>query len=217
MWDLNLVSRYAPFIYYDRLEPFYPVRIGVTVLSQAGPSPSFSREFQFQDERLDFIIEYAVYYDYDIQHLYDLEHVWIYVAKDGSVLDCEASFHGKYLRGLLKDRSNLEQTHVRLYSQPGKHAFAPFVQLFDLIPNMEACTDVDAGKAGLIVTTPFKGAYETNDEINHSVCEFLQGYRFKPSMEFKRYILPEDIYVTWETLHLEIPIRIRHILEQIMT
>ena len=35
------------------------------------------------------LIEYAVYMDYDIQHLYELEHMWVAVGEDGTtVKDC---------------------------------------------------------------------------------------------------------------------------------
>ncbi len=215
MWDLDIIRKYAPIIYFDHKEPFYPVHVGVTILSQPAVSPSVHREFRFHDARLDYMIEYAIYWDFDIQHLYDLEHVWIYVAKDGSVLNCEASFHGKFFNGLLKDRSNLEETHVKLLCQPGKHAFSPILALFELLPNFDTCTDEDAGRDGLILTSPFTGTYETNDEINQLVYAYLQNYRFKPSMEFQRYIIPDDLYITWEILHQEVPLRIRRIVEHI--
>lgn len=211
----QIAQHYVPELYFDLKEPFFPVRVGVTVLKQEGTSPSFHRTFSFQDDCLDYVVEYAIYWDFDIQHLYELEHVWVYVAKDGSVLDCEASFHGKYFKGLLKDRSNLHGTHVRLYSQPGKHAFSPMPELFELIPNLETCTDEDAGNAGLIITGPFQGAYETNDEIHAMVQRYLQRYRFKPSLQFQRYELPSEVFTTWEQLRMEVPGRIRDILTQL--
>lgn len=215
MKDLSIIKRYAPILYFDQREPFLPVKVGVTVLREAGDSPSFRRSFSFADERLDYIIEYAIYWDFDIQHLYELEHVWVYVAKDGEVLDAEASFHGRYLKGLLKDRSNLEGTHVKLYSQPGKHAFTPLLELFELIPNLFTCTDEGAGEAGLIITGPFAGTYETNEEIDRLVRSYLQKFRFRPSMVFERYELPEESFVPWDTLRQEVPRRIRYIVDQL--
>jgi hypothetical protein len=215
MKELAIAKRYAPILYFDRKEPFFPVRVGVTVLREAGASPSFRRTFPFHDERLDLIVEYAIYWDFDIQHLYELEHVWVYVAKDGSVLDAEASFHGKYFKGLLKDRSNLEDTHVILYSQPGKHAFSPMVELFDLIPDLRTCTDEGAGAAGLIITAPFAGSYETSEHIDQLVRAYLQEFRFQPSMVFERYEIPEEMLVPWEILRQEVPERIRAIVKQL--
>lgn len=216
MLDLDLVRHYEPHLYFDRHEPFYPDRIGVTIINKPGPSPSFRRQFAFEDERLSFVIEYAIYWDFDIQHLYELEHVWVYVGKDGSVIDCEASFHGRYLKGLLKDRSNLAGTHVQLYSQPGKHAFSPLLEVFELLPDLMTCTDEDAGKAGLLITGAFDGTYETNTHYDALVREFLrQHYRFKPTMEFEHHALSSDLYVSWDALYEEVPQRIKHIIAQL--
>lgn len=99
--DRQLIQAYAPYLYFDKHEPFFPVRVGVTIFEREGASPSFRRSFSFRDPRVKKIIEYAIYWDYDIQHLYELEHVWVYIGHEGEVIDCEASFHGKYLKGLL--------------------------------------------------------------------------------------------------------------------
>lgn len=214
--DRGLAAKYAPIIHFDEREPFYPVRIGVTILekpdiavaSEQMASPSFNRVLDCQDERLQFVIEYAIYWDYDIEHLYDLEHIWVYVAKDGSVLDCEASFHGDYLKGMFKTRDNIEATHVNLYSQPGKHAFSPDPKLFELIPNYDSCTYETAGSAGLIVTKAFKGLYETSDEIDQLVEAYLQKYKFRASGIYQPYALPDDLFVSWEELRNEVPDRI---------
>jgi hypothetical protein len=92
--DIRSLAAYAPLLYFDRQEPFYPVRIGISVLHNGDPSPSFRRKFEWMDAAIDYVIEFAIYWDYDIQHLYELEHVWVYVGMDGAVVDAEASFHG---------------------------------------------------------------------------------------------------------------------------
>ncbi|WP_248930216.1 hypothetical protein [Paenibacillus hamazuiensis] len=215
-FDLQLAEKYAPYIYFDRKEPFFPVRVGVTVFSEAGRSGSFNREFRFDNPKLKHVIEYAIYWDYDIQHLYEMEHVWIFVGQDGEVLDCEASFHGRYLKGLLKDRSNIEDgTHAKLYSQPGKHAFSPMAELFELLPDLREATNVRAGNGGLIVTGIYEGVYTTNEEKNRIVEQYLQKFRFDPAMEFERYVIPRDLYVPWEQLYKEIPQRIESCLAEI--
>ncbi len=207
--DFQLAKQYAPIIYFDEHEPFYPVRIGVSVLENPTESPSFTRQFHCSDEELQYVIEYAIYWDYDIEHLYDLEHIWVYVAKDGRVLDCEASFHGEYLKGMFKSRDNIEGTHVKLYSQPGKHAFLPDARMFELIPDYDTCTDETAGSAGLIVTRAFKGLFETNDAINQAVEAYLQKFRFKPAGQYVRCELTEELFVSWPELRREVPERIQ--------
>ncbi|TBL71468.1 hypothetical protein [Paenibacillus thalictri] len=216
MNDLELASNYAPYIYFDSKEPFFPVKVGVTVFNKAGRSGSFPRAFEFEDPRVKHVIEYAIYWDYDIQHLYEMEHVWVYVGHQGEVVDAEASFHGKYLKSLLKDRSNIEdETHVKLYSQPGKHAFSPLTELFELLPDLRLATNERAGNAGLIITDIYKGVYSTSEEINRMVEQYLQTFRFIPSMEFVKYTIPADLYVPWDELYKQVPQRIEDRLAEI--
>jgi hypothetical protein len=217
-WTADWISNYAPYIYFDKNEPFFPVRVGITVLEASGPSPSTRRTFEFNDPQLQYVIEYAIYWDYDIQHLYELEHVWVYVGRDGEVLDCDASYHGRHFKGLLRDRSNLEDgTHVRLYSQPGKHAFMPNPEMFYLLPDLMTATDELAGRRGLLVTGPFDGVYATDDETDKLVEQYLRTFRFKPAMEFEEYRLDPGLYATWPELHREVPLRIKERLAEIRT
>lgn len=213
----ELVKKYLPYIYFDENEPFFPVRVGYSLFRTPGQnSKSFRRKIEFDANITEYVIEYAIYWDFDIQHLYELEHVWVYVGKEGQIIDAEASFHGRYLKALLRDRSNIEDdTHIRLYSQPGKHAFLPKPEYFYLIPDLASCTYELAGNAGLIVTDIFKGIYQTNEDINNKVKKYLQKFKFRPSMRFKKYVMEEDILVPWEELFAEIPRRIADKIEEI--
>lgn len=205
--ELELAKAYCPILLIDEHEPFEPVAVGVTVLRSSAASPSFRRRLEF-DDAIDCMIEYAIYWDYDIQHLYDLEHIWVYIARDGSVLNSEASFHGKYFKALLPDRSNVAGKQVMLYCQAGKHAFSPLKELFPLIPNFMSCTYEGAGSEGLIVTAPFQGVYESNDKINRQVQTYLQQFRFRPSERYQAYKLPEHLLMSWTELRQHIPMRI---------
>ena len=156
------------------------------------------------------IIEYAIYWDYDIQHLYELEHVWVYIDHEGKVIDCEASFHGKYLKGLLKDRSNLlDGTHVRLFSQPGKHAFCPVAEFLELVPHFMTAVNEDAGIDGLTVPYFLEETLTTNEETNKLVETYLKSCAFTPALEYKEYRLDEELFVPWSQLLKEIPERIQ--------
>jgi hypothetical protein len=212
--DLGLVKTYAPQLLFDRLEPFFPVRVGVTIFDQDGPSPSFRRIISFEsDTRIEKVIEYAIYWDYDIEHLYELEHVWIYVGRDGSVINCECSFHGKFFKGLLKDSSNLSEnnpTQVKLYSQPGKHAFSPLLAMLELVPNLNTCTYETAGSAGLLVPDMLRDQMTTDMETNQLVERYLQTFRFRPTMEFTEYTWDKSVFVSWPELLKEIPQRVNH-------
>lgn len=195
----------------DKKEPFYPVRVGVTKIRQGGHSPSFPRRFEHLAREIEYVIEFAIYWDYDSQHLYELEHVWVHVDKDGAVADAEASFHGKYMKALLPDRSNLDGKTVSLYSQPGKHAFSAIPILFELLPHARTATDQDAGLDGLTLPDWYKAKGQYDDKTNELVRTYQQKYhRFTPTFEFVPYELAEKelLFVPWEELYEEIPDRI---------
>jgi hypothetical protein len=121
--ELALAARYAPLIHLDRLDPFLPSFAGYTIFRRDGQSASFPRRVTprpqpprlgerearelatyLPDGRLPevpdiaaaFVVEYAIWWDWDIQHLYELEHAWSYVGADGRLLYAEASWHGGY-------------------------------------------------------------------------------------------------------------------------
>lgn len=207
--SVELWQKYAPYVMFDLCEPFYPEAVGVSVLDPTESSPSFRRSFKDADMRTKQVIEYAIWWDYEIGHLYEMEHVWVYVGHDGEVVDCEASFHGRVLKGLLKDHSNLiEGTHVRLYSQPGKHAFSPLPIVFELLPNLYSAASQAAGMDGLLVNELFSDYFSSNQEIDTKVKEYLQSYAFVPSMEFREYKLEADLMMPWSELFTAVPSRI---------
>ena len=88
--ELKLARRHVPILRLDRREPFLPSRVGVTVFWEPGESPSFPRMVTVP-RGADCVIEYAIWWDWDIQHLYELEHVWVAVEKGGRVVAVEAS------------------------------------------------------------------------------------------------------------------------------
>jgi phosphoglycolate phosphatase-like HAD superfamily hydrolase len=91
MTDAALAARYAPQLMLDRAEPYRPYAYGWTLFRAPGKSPSSKFEIEPAGA---LVLEYAIYYDWDIGHLYDLEHVWVHVGEDGSVIKVEASSHG---------------------------------------------------------------------------------------------------------------------------
>lgn len=203
--------KYAPYLMFDLHEPFYPEAVGVSILEMPAVSPSFRRSFLGSESQVKQIIEYAIWWDYEIGHLYEMEHVWVYVGNDGEVVDCEASFHGRVLKGLLKDRSNLiEDTHVRLYSQPGKHAFSPIPTVYELLPNLYHAAGSQAGIDGLLVNDLFRDYFSTNDEIDAKVREYLQTFAFVPTMEFTEYKFTGELMMPWNDLFLMVPTRIEN-------
>lgn len=215
--DRVLAAAYAPRLLFDHLEPFFPVRFGITVFRQEGDSPSFRRRLPVDHPGVEAVIEYAIYYDYDIQHLYDLEHVWVSIGSNGQVADVEASFHGKYLKGLLRGRSNLSGTRADLYVQPGKHALSPLPELFELLPGFDSCTQEAAGADGLIYGHFLNGILASDEETDRRVRRYLQTCRFTPSLSYKEWEYGdlEELFVSWNDLLAEIPGRVRNELERL--
>jgi hypothetical protein len=211
LWET--VLRVAPLLYMDRQEPFKPIRVGVTIFESSAPSLSFQRNIQVNRDKVRMVIEYAIYWDYDIQHLYDLEHVWVYVNHAGEIESCEVSFHGRYLFGLMRDRSNLSaDQRVRLFVQPGKHAMTPLEEVFHLLPNVESCCMDEAGIDGVLEPSMFKGQYKSGADIDSLAEEHLRTFSFQPTFDYLPHKWAPDAFVSWDELRAEIPVRMKAIL-----
>src|SRR5512145_2545840 len=124
-----LAARHAPVLYFDTREPFLPLAAGFTVFTTDGPSPSFNRPIELRPEDLPpaaLAIEYAIWWDWDIHHLDELEDVWVYIGDNGETVRVEGSWHGKFY----EIPPRVEGGHVVLLSEPGKHALAPHPSWF---------------------------------------------------------------------------------------
>ncbi|MCY3865061.1 MAG: glycerophosphodiester phosphodiesterase family protein [Chloroflexi bacterium] len=209
--DHALALRQAPIIQFDAKEPFFPSVVGYTVFRESGPSPSFPREIRLGDGAAS-VIEYAIWWDWDIQHLYELEHAWVYVDEGGSVVDIEASWHGDYNR-MLDEAGQLPLQGGRplLYSEPGKHAFAPSPRrLLERKAITMASCGVHAGRMGVHVTPLFAGIIDRRKPLqNRLVHTWLERRRFEPSYEFTNaFDLRHAVSVPWPKLYNWIPARV---------
>lgn len=212
--ELDLFLKYAPIIKFDEKEPFFPVRIGYTVFQNSGKSPSFPREIKLSQDEI--AIEYAIYWDWDIQHLYELEHVWVYI-KNGKITRVEASWHGSYkdMKG-----AKISGTHPILYSQPGKHAFAPspswFQPLFfKYLIFIAPCKD-NAGSGGILIKNMFYGLISKTSEDDKLVENYLRKFAFTPTFNFtKEFIADKEMYIPWKDLFEEIPKRVKSWIEKL--
>lgn len=151
------------------------------------------------------VIEYAFYYDFDIQHLYDLEHVFVRIDGEGRISGVLGSFHGKFLNNLLEGETDFEGTHVILYVQPGKHAFMPAPHYFKLFPDRDKCCREYAGQDGLLIGPMFAGRLFTDQDFDRQAERFIrENYAFVPTWEFgeeyPRLSKAEDMLMPWEEL-----------------
>lgn len=200
-----LIHRYAPRLFFNANEPFFPRAVGWSVYEAPGRSESFPRSIELP-EGVKRVVEYAIYYDYDIQHLYDLEHVWVYVAGDGSVAECEASFHGKAFRALKQDRGNLDGRTVSLFVQPGKHAMMYDPSLFRLHCGYYTCVGKDAGADGFLCEEILNGSgLAKTDRIDSAVYRFLQSKRFDIAADYFEKPLARESFMPVEQLLRRIP------------
>ncbi len=246
--ELALAARHAPVIAFDRLEPFFPTFAGVTVFRGDAPSPSFPRQVTlrprfpeisddnareiarlFPDGRLPqvpdltaaLVLEYAIWWDWDIQHLYELEHIWSYVGADGRLLYAEASWHGSYFPMLWQGDTPRQDDRPLVYSQPGKHAFAPNPALFTATvqerENLRRACFFRAGSGGLLLKDELFRGKIAKDSIRDAIAGgHLKGYAFDPSFEFTRTLaIDAPMLVPWPALYDWIPRRVDQVLWEI--
>lgn len=209
--DYQLAQQYAPRIRFDTKEPFYPSVAGYTVFRETAKSPSFPRTIEIQPD-IAFAIEYAVWWDWDMGHLYELEHIWVYVGTDGEIVDGEASWHGGYHQMVSKDgQLPLEDGRLTVYSEPGKHAFAPSVQwLLDRKSQTLLSCGVNAGKTGVLVTSLFEGLIHDRTPLNNRLVHtYLERQVFGPDYDFSNiFNLDRAVFVPWDNLFQWIPSRV---------
>ncbi|MCL4393580.1 MAG: hypothetical protein M1482_02005 [Chloroflexi bacterium] len=152
-------------------------------------------------------VEYALWWDWDIGHLYELEHAWTFVDSRGAIAAVEASWHGMYGQA---ENVALEGTHPVLYAQPGKHAMAGSVGPFEEIREWgEQEAGPNAGKGGVHETELFRGRLHKSPENDDRVASYLRQRAFAPSWKFtKRLPITREMLVPWEILHEWIPARV---------
>ncbi|MGC9002948.1 MULTISPECIES: hypothetical protein [Dictyoglomus] len=83
-----------------------------------------------------------MFWDFDIEHMYDLEHVWVYI---------KGNWHGKYRNF---EEFQVIDGHPVIYAQPGKHSFASVKEyfngdLFNYLRTIISCKFF-AGKSGIL-------------------------------------------------------------------
>ena len=217
--DLSLAARYAPWIYFDEAEPFFPLVVGYSIFSTEQQSPSFLRRIQRGWRPVwATAIEYAIWWDWDIGHLYELEHVWVYLDNADELIWIEASSHGAYASMLLEDGNQpREGSHPLVYSQPGKHAFSPSPHWFVMFRDMvHTETSSRAGSGGVLVKPEYARQIAKNPEVDARVSAWLSKQAFLPTLRFTNLFKVEaNILVPWPVLDTWIPQRVNWWISQL--
>jgi len=203
-----LAARYAPILRFDAREPFLPLAAGYTIFRQSGPSTSFSRGRQVELVPADhppasLAIEYAIWWDWDIGHLYDLEHVWVFVDAKGRVVRGEASWHGGYYDMHHDGALALEGERLIVYSEPGKHAFAPTPAWFEERRQRfkRSATSALAGASGVLLASYIADTVQVTPLKNRLVHTYLSQHAFEPSWDFSQvFHFAPEMLVPWPAL-----------------
>lgn len=217
--DAALARRHQPRLMLDRAEPFRPLAAGYAVYREEGQS--LSSKFRIRPQA-HAVIEYAIWYDWDIQHLYDLEHVWVHVDEAGAVVKVEASRHGAR-RAMVRPDGSLPLEHGRpvLYSEPGKHAHwadngEMHVKSGTLI---EAMCGAFAGEQGVHLSNRFSdaGLISASALENRLARLKMKRAAFVPSWDFARSGDEQGgiALVPWAVLEQWIPKRVARLVEDL--
>lgn len=200
----EIALRYLPQFMADEKEPFPIQAVGYSVFANNNKSLSCNRLFKWNKSNVQFVVEYAIFFDFDIQHLYDLEHVFVYVGEDGRIVDIELSFHGKFIRGLIEEVTQIVMdTHPVVYMQPGKHAMMAAPEYFELcIGLIESCNEL-SGVDGFLIAPMFEKTLFTDEITDKKVELYLkENYAFTPSMKFEPSQFDTTMLIPYDELEL---------------
>ncbi len=215
MTDREIALRYAPILHFDRAETIPLSAVGYTVFRKTADSLSFPGRRVAVPEGAAYTVEYALFWLYDSQHMYDLEHIWVTVSAEGAVMSAEGSFHGKYLNLLPELPGCLppENGHIHAFIQPGKHAVLAAGELTRLFPEWKtACTEAGGP---VLIGNPFSARWapggkdlfipsEADDD--HSRRYLREHLSFTPTLDFSRTMKIEEAEPEpWESLYTRIP------------
>ena len=190
--DLALALRHAPLIWFDDAEPFLPQAVGYAVLRQPTHSPTFERFLHLRvpgGRTAAAVIEYALWTDWDIQHLYELEHVWSYIDEAGSLIHAEASWHGEWAPLVQAGRLSAEGDRPVAWAQPGKHAMTPDPRAFTAVDAYRLLAAQEArppARAGLLIVDTMRGRLRRTARDDALARAYLHTRTFEPTFHFGR-------------------------------
>lgn len=216
--ELDLARRLAPVVRFGDNEPFLPSRIGISMLTSPGLSPSAALDITFAPGATK-VIEYAVWWDWDIQHLYELEHIWLHLDASDAIVSVEASAHGgKFAMRRSDGTLPIEAGRVILISTPGKHAFTATID--GQQPHTETtivCCQELAGRGGVLINDMFREHLaDVSPDDHRAVKRYLQARAFLPSFNFGQVVDLASLELgSWNHLASWIPGRVKSVLAEV--
>jgi glycerophosphoryl diester phosphodiesterase len=211
--DRRVAARYAPILRLDQHEPFSPLIVGYSVLREGGRSPSFPREISFTagaGRRIEMVVEYSFWWDWNISQLCDLQHLWLYLDGHGRIaraeLGCEEEVTPLAFGELASD------ARPELFVEPGTHRMAASeTEIQRRRDQLHYGCQRGAGRDGVQLPSALNGASGIKtppaDRLAHTYLErraFLPSFLFTSALEVK-----EKILLPWQALAAWIPLRAR--------
>lgn len=206
-WE-PVAAALAPHLAVDDAEPFLPQAVAVTVVDVTGTlSPTVMGLVVDLAEGAEVVVEYALWWEYEIGHLYGLEHVWVHgrrTAAGWAVVAVEGSAHGH--RHAL-DGVRLHNGRPVIYLEPGKHGTAVDPESFAAPRDvLEWLCSTGAGRGGVCVTAQFEGYLHATPRRSRQARRFLSNYAFTPTWSFSRVVDTRDLpAVPWDELRRNVP------------
>jgi FMN phosphatase YigB (HAD superfamily) len=220
--DLALARRHAPVIWFDDAEPFLPQAVGYSVMRRPSHSPTFERFLHLRmsnGQNAAAVIEYALWTDWDIQHLYELEHVWSYVDDAGRLIHAEASWHGEWVPLVQAGHLSAEGDRPIAWAQPGKHAMSPDPRVFTEIDAYRLLVTRESrppSRGGLHVVETMRGRLRPTVRGDALARAYLHTRAFEPTFRFGvRWDARAAPFEPAERLIAGIPERIRTVLQRL--
>ena len=210
LWH-SVAYRHAPVIRCDELEPFSPQAVGYSIHECDGPSDSSTHPVRLRGATR--AIEYAIWWDWDIQHLCKMEHVWVYLDGNSQPIRVESSTQGCVDEIWREGRClPLSSGRVTLFSEPGKHAFAAIPERLRInyAATSKCCSDGAGANGVQVPDLPGEILDEPTIYDRHLVRKYLKKKRFLPTFCFGKVLdLRHVPIMPWDELGASIPGRIR--------
>ncbi len=203
---------HAPVLLLDRAEPFRPMAVGVSEYAVKTKSVSSKFEIVPKGERC---LEYAIFWDYDIGHLYDLEHVWVHL-DGGKVVAVEATQHGERIPVDLQCRGNGKPL---LWCEAGKHAhFSNRMQRDSRVEATRCLAMAQAGEGGVHRGNPFVDELKPLTALHHRLARLhLKRLAFEPVFgRGQPFDIADAVTVCWHELAAWIPKRLEALLSDLV-
>jgi hypothetical protein len=170
------------------------------------------------------VLEYALYYYTDIQHVYEMEHCWMYLDGNDQLIGAKGTRHGVYMTLYPNAKSiKYHKEHPILYVSPGKHEMGSDVSMFNF-QILDAACSIGAGRVGV-----YRFYFAPREELLpiaklkirkkidklYIIQQFQKKYAFHPALHWKKCRIMTPYLAPWEVLAKKVPQYVYEFLDQL--